>query len=107
MATASGKRRARTAAPPATVRAAAAWAGGFYLNQAAFGHLKERGGRIVNFASAAGVQGYPGKAAYAAAKGAVVAWTRSAAVKWGRYGITVNAIAPAIWTPTYTRPVRR
>ncbi|MFG3025693.1 SDR family NAD(P)-dependent oxidoreductase [Streptomyces sp. NPDC048254] len=77
--------------------------GTFLANQAAFGHLKERGGRIINFASAAGVQGYPGKAAYAASKGAVVAWTRSAAVEWAPYGITVNAIAPAIWTPMYDK----
>ncbi|MFE4966139.1 SDR family NAD(P)-dependent oxidoreductase [Streptomyces sp. NPDC056660] len=77
--------------------------GTFLTNQAAFEHLKERGGRIINFASAAGVQGYPGKAAYAAAKGAVVAWTRSVAVEWGPRGVTVNAIAPAIWTPMYDR----
>ncbi|MFI1293289.1 SDR family NAD(P)-dependent oxidoreductase [Streptomyces sp. NPDC020792] len=77
--------------------------GTFLTNLAAFEHLKENGGRIINFASAAGVQGYPGKAAYAASKGAVVAWMRSVAVEWGRHGITVNAIAPAIWTPMYDR----
>jgi NAD(P)-dependent dehydrogenase (short-subunit alcohol dehydrogenase family) len=47
------------------------------------------------------VRGHPGKAAYAAAKGAVVAWTRTIAQEWGRYGISANAIAPAIWTPMY------
>ncbi|MGA5508213.1 SDR family NAD(P)-dependent oxidoreductase [Streptomyces umbrinus] len=78
-------------------------AGTFLTNQAAFGHFKEQGGRIINFASAAGVQGCSGKAAYAAAKGAVVAWTRSTAVEWGPCGITVNAIAPAIWTPMYDK----
>ncbi|MFE2985722.1 SDR family NAD(P)-dependent oxidoreductase [Streptomyces sp. NPDC059262] len=77
--------------------------GTFLTNQAAFRHLKENGGQIIDFASAAGVQGYPQKAAYAASKGAVVAWVRSIAVEWGRYGITVNAIAPAIWTPMYDR----
>ncbi|MCU1612723.1 MAG: oxidoreductase [Frankiales bacterium] len=75
--------------------------GTFLTNQAAFAHLREAGGQILNFASAAGVSGLPGKAAYAASKGAVVAWTRTAAQEWGRYGITVNAIAPAIWTPMY------
>ncbi|NBW10222.1 MAG: SDR family oxidoreductase [Caulobacteraceae bacterium] len=75
--------------------------GTFLMNRAVFPHLKEKGGAILNFASAAGVRGHPGKAAYAAAKGAVVAWTRTIAQEWGRYGISCNAIAPAIWTPMY------
>lgn len=75
--------------------------GTFLLNQAVFPYLSEGGGAILNFASAAGVQGYPGKAAYAASKGAVVAWTRTLAQEWGSLGISVNAIAPAIWTPMY------
>jgi NAD(P)-dependent dehydrogenase (short-subunit alcohol dehydrogenase family) len=75
--------------------------GTYLTNRAAFAHLSAGGGRIINFASAAGVQGYPGKAAYAASKGAVLAWTRTVAVEWAPYGITVNAIAPAIWTPMY------
>jgi NAD(P)-dependent dehydrogenase (short-subunit alcohol dehydrogenase family) len=75
--------------------------GTFLTNQVAFVHLKDNGGNIINFASAAGVQGYPGKAAYAASKGAVLAWMRSIAVEWAPFGITVNALAPAIWTPMY------
>lgn len=77
--------------------------GTFLINQAVFPHLCEHGGAILNFASAAGVEGYPGKAAYAASKGAVVAWTRTLAKEWGSLGISVNAIAPAIWTPMYDR----
>jgi NAD(P)-dependent dehydrogenase (short-subunit alcohol dehydrogenase family) len=77
--------------------------GTFLTNQAVFPHLKGRGGAILNFASAAGVKGYPNKAAYAAAKGAVVAWTRSIAVEWGCHNIRVNGIAPAIWTPMYDK----
>lgn len=77
--------------------------GTFVTNQAAFGHLKEHGGRIINFASAAGVQGLKNKAAYSASKGAVVAWTRTVAQEWAKYAITVNAIAPAIWTPMYDK----
>lgn len=75
--------------------------GTFLTNQAAFGHLRENGGRILNFASAAGVIGLPNKAHYAASKGAVLAWTRTVAQEWGGLGITVNAIAPAISTPMY------
>ena len=77
--------------------------GTFIANQAVFPHLKDEGGQIVNFASAAGINGYPSKSAYAAAKGAVLAWMRSIAVEWAPYGITVNAIAPAIWTPMYDK----
>ncbi|MGN5236769.1 SDR family NAD(P)-dependent oxidoreductase [Rhodococcus sp. SJ-3] len=77
--------------------------GTFLTNQAAFRHLKDNGGQVINFASAAGVQGLKNKAAYSASKGAVVAWTRTAAQEWGKYGITVNAIAPAIWTPMYDK----
>ena len=75
--------------------------GTFLTNQAAFELLKDHGGRIINFASAAGIAGQPNKAHYAATKGAVIAWTRTAAKEWGRHGITVNCIAPAIETPMY------
>lgn len=77
--------------------------GTFITNQAAFAHLRDNGGQIINFASAAGIGGYPSKSAYAAAKGAVLAWMRSIAVEWAPHGITVNAIAPAIWTPMYDK----
>ncbi|MDY0011256.1 MAG: SDR family NAD(P)-dependent oxidoreductase [Rhodocyclaceae bacterium] len=77
--------------------------GTFLTNQAAFRHMQATGGAIINFASAAGVIGYPGKPAYAASKGAVVAWIRSVAVEWAPYGIRVNAIAPAISTPMYQK----
>jgi NAD(P)-dependent dehydrogenase (short-subunit alcohol dehydrogenase family) len=77
--------------------------GTFLTNQAAFRSLREGGGRIINFASSAGVAGLPNKAHYSASKGAVVAWTRTVAKEWGKYGITVNMIAPAISTPMYAR----
>jgi len=77
--------------------------GTFLINQAVFPFLRDQGGRIINFASSAGLMGYPGKAAYAAAKGAVLAWIRSIAHEWGRYRITVNAVAPAISTPMYAK----
>jgi len=75
--------------------------GTLYTNQAAFPHLKARGGRIINFGSGAAIRGQRGSAHYSAAKGAVMAWTRTVAQEWARYGITVNAIVPAIWTPMY------
>jgi NAD(P)-dependent dehydrogenase (short-subunit alcohol dehydrogenase family) len=72
-----------------------------HTNQAAFPHLKGAGGRIINFASAAGMNGLRGCAHYAASKGAVLAWTRTIAQEWAGYGISANAVAPGMWTPMY------
>jgi NAD(P)-dependent dehydrogenase (short-subunit alcohol dehydrogenase family) len=70
-------------------------------NQAAFAAMQANGGAILNFASFAGAIGLTGKSAYAASKGAVLAWTRTVAQEWGPFNISVNAIAPAIWTPMF------
>lgn len=75
--------------------------GTLYTNQAAFGHLKEGGGAIVNFGSGAGIRGQRGSAHYSASKAAVMAWTRTVAQEWARYGIRVNSVVPAIWTQMY------
>jgi len=75
--------------------------GTFLTNQAAFPHLKEHGGRIVNFASGAGLYPYLRGAHYSASKAGVIAWTRTIAHEWGRYGITAVAVNPAMWTPMY------
>jgi NAD(P)-dependent dehydrogenase (short-subunit alcohol dehydrogenase family) len=76
--------------------------GTILTNQAAFRFLKDAGGAIINVGSDAGLGGYRGLAAYGASKGAVMAWTRNVALEWGRYGITVNSLVPAIWTPMYS-----
>ncbi|HZR80510.1 MAG TPA: SDR family oxidoreductase [Candidatus Binatia bacterium] len=75
--------------------------GTVYTNQAAFRHMKERGGRIINFGSGAGIRGQRGSAHYSATKGAVMSWTRTVAQEWAQYGITVNSVVPAIWTRMY------
>ena len=63
--------------------------------QAVYPHMQRAGwGRIVNFASAAGITGMPGFGAYNASKEAIRALTRTAAREWGRDGIVVNCICP-------------
>ena len=52
------------------------------------------GGSIINMASVVGVVGYPGRDAYSAAKGGVMALTRSVASGFVKANIRVNAIAP-------------
>lgn len=63
--------------------------------QAAYPHLKASGeGRVINFASLAGVTGLPPYAPYNMAKEAVRALTRVAAREWGADKITVNNVLP-------------
>ncbi len=65
-------------------------------------------GRIVNIASEAGRMGSRGAAVYAAAKGGVIAFTKSIARENGRLGITANTIAPGpIDTPLLRAAVER
>jgi len=71
--------------------------GTFACAQAAFVAMRTagRGGRIVNVTSGAALdRAYPGTAAYAAAKGGVVALTRVIATEGAPHGITCNAVAP-------------
>lgn len=56
--------------------------------------MKQRFGRIVNIASIVGEMGNAGQANYSAAKGGVIALTKTASRELASRGITVNAIAP-------------
>src|SRR3972149_4519369 len=59
---------------------------------------QQRSGRIITFASGAGLSGNTGQANYSAAKGGIAGLTRTAALDLGKYGVTVNCIAPAALT---------
>jgi NAD(P)-dependent dehydrogenase (short-subunit alcohol dehydrogenase family) len=66
-----------------------------YFMQACQPHMLARGGgRVVNMASGAGVNGATNYGAYAMSKEALRALTRSAAREWGKDGITVNNVCP-------------
>ncbi len=69
--------------------------GTYHVSQEALAHLPDDGrGRIINSTSAAGLIGTIGQANYAAAKGAIVALTKSLARELARRKITANVIAP-------------
>jgi NAD(P)-dependent dehydrogenase (short-subunit alcohol dehydrogenase family) len=67
-------------------------------------------GRIINISSIAGLAGNPPGTmqtlAYNTSKGAVINFTRTLAGEWGRYGITVNSIAPGFFPSKMTRGLR-
>ena len=54
--------------------------------------------RIINTSSSSGIYGNPGQANYGAAKAGIAAFTIITAMELGRYGVTVNAIAPGAQT---------
>ncbi|MFJ1311463.1 SDR family NAD(P)-dependent oxidoreductase [Agrobacterium sp. P15N1-A] len=71
--------------------------GVFYCCRNVIPHMIDNGyGRIVNVASIAGKEGNAGGSAYAAAKGGVIAYTKSIAKELARTGVLVNCIAPTM-----------
>jgi NAD(P)-dependent dehydrogenase (short-subunit alcohol dehydrogenase family) len=79
--------------------------GHFATTRHAAAHWRERakeegpvGARVVNTSSPSGVFGNVGQANYGAAKAAIAAFTIIAAQELGRYGVTVNCLAPTART---------
>ncbi len=75
--------------------------GTFFASQAA-GRvmIRQKGGRIINMSSQAGFVALPTESVYCMTKAAIAHLTKCLAVEWGKYNITVNAVAPTfIRTP--------
>ena len=73
--------------------------GAFLVTDAAIPHLERAGGSIVFVSSTAGQRGEARHSAYAASKGALLAYTKSLAAELGPRGIRVNCVAPG-WVDT-------
>jgi NAD(P)-dependent dehydrogenase (short-subunit alcohol dehydrogenase family) len=75
--------------------------GTFFASQAA-GRvmIRQRSGTIINMSSQAGFAALPTESIYCMTKAGIAHLTKCLAVEWGKYGITVNAVAPTfIRTP--------
>ncbi|WP_420126801.1 SDR family oxidoreductase [Longimicrobium sp.] len=85
--------------------------GAFLCSREVGKRLIERGepGAILNVASIAGLAGTAPEVldavGYSASKGAIIAFTRDLAIKWARYGIRVNAVAPGFFPTKMTKVV--
>lgn len=75
--------------------------------------IRQRKGKIINIASIYGVIGMDPQIvgeyqdiSYASSKGAVINFTRDLAAKWGKYGININAISPAMFRTAQTTSLK-
>jgi NAD(P)-dependent dehydrogenase (short-subunit alcohol dehydrogenase family) len=77
--------------------------GTFMNSQSAFVYMKENKvkGRIINITSAAGIYGNVGQANYSAAKSGIIGLTKANSKEFARFGICVNAVAPAAMTTMF------
>ena len=74
--------------------------GSFFCSQAVGREMMKRNyGKIINIGSCTCVFGMEGITAYTASRGGILSVTRSLAAEWGKFGITVNVLAPG-WFKT-------
>jgi 3-oxoacyl-[acyl-carrier protein] reductase len=62
--------------------------------------------KVVNISSTSGVNGNPGQANYSAAKAGIMGLTKTMAKEWGRYDVTVNAVAFGLIQTRLTQPLQ-
>ena len=72
------------------------WAAAYWREKAKAGEQLDA--RVINTSSTSGIFGNPGQTNYGAAKAGIAAFTIIASRELGRYGVTVNAVAPAALT---------
>lgn len=76
--------------------------GAMLLTHAAYPHLKQHGGTIVNLSSGAGLLPIDRRIAYSTSKAALQMFGKALALEAGRYGIRVNTVSPgAVDTPLF------
>jgi 3-oxoacyl-[acyl-carrier protein] reductase len=77
--------------------------GSFLMSRAVQKHMVDAGwGRIVNLSSTSAL-GNRGQANYAAAKAGLQGFTKTLAIELGRFGVTVNCVAPGFIVSDMTR----
>ena len=80
--------------------------GPFLCSQAVFKYMHEQKcGRIINIASILGTVGLEGRTAYCSSKGGLIQFTKTLALEWAQYNITVNAICPGPFITEINRPL--
>jgi NAD(P)-dependent dehydrogenase (short-subunit alcohol dehydrogenase family) len=79
--------------------------GAFLCAKAVYPHMRGRGGKIVNIASASAMSGSPLWLHYVSSKGGMIAMTRGMARELGGENVTVNAIAPGFTLTEASRVV--
>ena len=79
----------------------------FVCCQAAYPHLRARGGKIINIGSMMSIFGASFAAPYGASKGGVVQLTKSLAAAWAGDNIQVNAVLPGWIDTELTKGARR
>ena len=90
-------------APFRLLRAAAPWLRETAKKEAEAGKIVMR--KVVNITSISGLGGNAGQSGYSSGKAAIVGLTKTIAKEWGRYNVTVNAVAFGIIDTRLTRPM--